>query len=55
MSSSAGARGLDRAVGFLDGLQSFGVVVLLVGRPLSEALKSAGLAIAVGGVTGKLV
>ena len=55
MSSSAGAGGLDRAVGFLDGLQSFGLVVLLFGLPFSEAMKSAGLAIAILGFTGKLV
>ena len=55
MSSSAGAGRLERAAGFLDGVQSFGLVVLLVGLPLSEALKSAGLAIAVLGFTGKLV
>ncbi len=55
MSSSAGAGRLDRAVGFLDGLQSFGLVVLLFGLPFSEAMKSIGLAIAVLGFTGKLV
>ncbi len=55
MSSSAAARRLERARGFLDGLQSFGLVVLLVGLPLSEALKSIGLALAVLGFAGKLV
>ncbi len=55
MSSSAGGGRLDRARGFLDGLQSFGLVVLLVGLPLSEGLKSIGLAIAVLGFMGKLV
>lgn len=55
MISSPGAGGRDRAVGFLDGLQSFGLVILLFGLPFSEAMKSIGLAIAVLGFTGKLV
>ena len=44
----------DSAVGFLDGLQSFGLVVLLFGLPFSEALKSIGLAVAAAGFVGKL-
>ena len=42
------------AVGFLDGLQSFGLILLFFGLPFSEALKSIGLAVAVTGFVGKL-
>jgi len=45
----------ERAVTLLDGMQSFGLVVLLAGLPFSEAMKSMGLAIAVTGFLGKLV
>jgi O-antigen ligase len=41
--------------GVFDGLQSFGLVVFLVGLPFSEAAKSTGLALAVVGFAGKLV
>ncbi len=44
-----------RARGVFDALQSFGLVVLLIGLPFSEAAKSAGLALAVVGFAGKLV
>ncbi len=44
-----------RARGVFDGLQLFGLVVLLIGLPFSEAAKSAGLALAVLGFAGKLV
>jgi O-antigen ligase len=42
------------AAGLLDGLQSFGLTVLLFGLPFSEALKSLGLALAILGFVGKL-
>ncbi len=45
----------EKAIRRLDGLQSFGLVVLLIGLPFSEAVKSAGLAIAVVGFAGKLI
>ena len=44
-----------RTAGFFDGAQSFGLAVLLFGLPFSEALKSAGLALAVAGFAGKLL
>lgn len=47
--------GIRKGVGVLDGVQSFGLVVLLFGLPFSEAMKSIGLAIAVAGFLGKLV
>ncbi|MFH1690536.1 MAG: O-antigen ligase family protein [Candidatus Eisenbacteria bacterium] len=43
-----------KGVGVLDGMQSFGLAVLLFGLPFSEAMKSIGLAIAVVGFLGKL-
>jgi len=39
---------------YFDGLESFGLVVLLAGLPLGEAFKSAGLGLAVLGFAGKL-
>ncbi len=47
-------RSRNAAVGFLDGLQSFGLTVLLFGLPFSEAMKSVGLALAAAGFAGKL-
>ncbi len=44
-----------KALRGFDGLQSFGLVVLLVGLPFSEAAKSAGLALAMVGFAGKLI
>jgi len=45
----------DRVVEALDGLQAFGLCVLLVGLGTSEAAKSIGAAVAVLGFAGKLV
>ncbi len=42
-------------VGVLDGVQSLGLVVVLLGLGLSEAAKSAGLLLAAAGFVGKLV
>lgn len=50
-----GVRWQGRSMRGLDGLQSFGLVVLLIGLPFSEAVKSAGLAIAVVGFAGKAI
>jgi O-antigen ligase len=44
-----------RAVRFLDGAESLGLVVLLFGLPYSEAMKSLGLALAALGFFGKVV
>ncbi len=45
----------ERVPGVFDGLVSFGVCVLLFGLPLSEALKTAGLALAALGIIGGLL
>jgi O-antigen ligase len=50
-----GKRARASAVGALDGVQSFGLVVLLFGLSFSEATKSIGLGLAVAGFVGKLV
>jgi len=47
--------GEKRGVRVLDGVQSFGLTVLLFGLPFSEAMKSIGMAIAAAGFLGKLV
>jgi O-antigen ligase len=46
--------GREGALRTLDGLQSFGLTVLLFGLPFSEALKSLGLALATLGFVGRL-
>jgi O-antigen ligase len=51
---SAGGVPLNRVGSVFDRVETFGLVVLLAGLPLSEALKSAGLALAVLGFAGKV-
>ncbi len=54
MTSTPVARQDGRTARFMDGVQAFGLTVLLFGLPFSEALKSTGLALAVAGFAGKL-
>lgn len=44
----------ERAQGAFDSLQAVGILILLVGLPISEAMKSAGLVLALIGFVGKL-
>ncbi len=53
-SAAPGRSRSDKVAGVFDGIQSFGLLLLLFGLPVGEALKSFGFAIAVAGFLGKL-
>lgn len=55
MSDARGRRGRRRAVRLADGIESLGLVVLLLGLPYSEAMKSLGFFLAAFGFVGKLI
>jgi O-antigen ligase len=54
VNDSSTRRRLWRCAGAFDGLQTFGLVVLLFGLPVGESVKSIGLALAIAGFVGKL-